>query len=148
MPKASKASASTKGGATRNSAKQIPKLLVLKHGQKRVMTNRHKSYETMLDNACKHFPTIPRDAMAFQTNKLDICEGHYVEITAETWDKVVDLLSSIEVTRSELPLRNPFPPSPPRPSNAASGANSLPINYHPHFPKPSPIPKIKRRAEY
>lgn len=103
----------------------------------------------MLDNACKHFPTIPRDLMAFQTNQLDICEGHYVDITAETWDKVIDLLSSVEVTRSELPLRNPLPPSPPRPtSNAASGANSVPINYPSHFSKPSPIPKTKRKVEY
>ncbi|KAG1759221.1 hypothetical protein EDD22DRAFT_907209 [Suillus occidentalis] len=144
MPKAS----TTKGGATRKSSKQIPKLLILIHGQKRVMTNRHKSYKTMLDSACRHFPTIPRDLMAFQTNQLDICEGHYVDITAETWDKVVDLLSSVEVTRSELPLRNPLPPSPPRPCNAASGANSVPINYPSHFPKPSPIPKTKRKVEY
>jgi hypothetical protein len=102
----------------------------------------------MLDSACKHFPTIPKDLMAFQTNQLDICEGHYVDITAETWDKVIDLLSSVEVTRLEVPLRNPLPPGPPRPSNAASGANSLPINNHSHYPKPSPIPNIRRKVEY
>ncbi|KAG1852767.1 hypothetical protein DFJ58DRAFT_703778 [Suillus subalutaceus] len=75
----------------------------------------------MLDNACKHFPTIPRDAVTFQTNQLDICEGHYVDITAETWDKVIDLLTSVEVTRAEIPL-----PVPLLPSNA--GAISLPGN--------------------
>jgi hypothetical protein len=121
-----------------SSAKQIPTLLVLKHGQKRVMVNRHKSFKVsritfeilhmaqrycklMLDSACKHFPTIPRDAMTFQTNQLDICEGQYVDITAESWDKVVDLLTSVEVTRTEIPL-----PVPRLPSN--TGAITLPAN--------------------
>ncbi|KAG2081102.1 hypothetical protein BD769DRAFT_1621490 [Suillus cothurnatus] len=104
-----------------NSANQVPKLLVLKHGQKRVMVNRHKSFKVMLDGACKHFPTIPRDAVTFQTNQLDICEGHYVDITAESWDKVIDLLTSVEVTRTEIPL-----PAPLLPSNAE--AISLPGN--------------------
>ncbi|KAG2335782.1 hypothetical protein BDR05DRAFT_971431 [Suillus weaverae] len=101
MPKVSK----KKTGA--NLAKQISKLLVLRHGQKRVMVTRHKSYKVMLDSACKHFPTIPRDAMTFQTNQLDICEGHHVDITSEIWDEVVDLLTSVEVTRAEIPLPIP-----------------------------------------
>ncbi|KAG2104640.1 uncharacterized protein F5147DRAFT_638220 [Suillus discolor] len=106
MPKVSKKKAS---GA--DVAKPIPKLLVLKHGQKRVMVNRHKSYNVMLDNACKHFPTIPRNAMTFQTNQLDICEGQLVDITAETWDNVIESLTSVEVTRAELPLSIALPPS-------------------------------------
>lgn len=104
-----------------NLAKQIPKLLVLKHGQKRVMVNRHKSYKLMLDSACQHFPTIPRDAVTFQTNQLDICEGHYVDITAGTWDKIIDSLTFVEVTRAEIPLPISLPPSDAR-------AISLPNN--------------------
>ncbi|KAG1841991.1 hypothetical protein C8R48DRAFT_643701 [Suillus tomentosus] len=120
MPKVSR----KKAGA--DVTKPIPKLLVLKHGQKRVMVNRHKSYNVMLDNACKHFPTIPRNAMTFQTNQLDICEGQLVNITAETWDKVIESLTSVEVTRAESPLPIPLPPSGSTSSNA--GAISLRSN--------------------
>ncbi|KAG1844210.1 hypothetical protein DFJ58DRAFT_31329 [Suillus subalutaceus] len=88
------------------------RLLVLKHGQYRVMVKRQRSYNRMLDTACKHFPGIPRDVVTFQTNEFDICDGHYVDITAEIWVDVIDWLSVIEVTRREemtspvsLPLR-------------------------------------------
>ncbi|KAG2128678.1 uncharacterized protein EDB93DRAFT_1214362 [Suillus bovinus] len=94
-----------------NSVKQIPKLFALKHGQKRVMVNRYKSYKLMLDSACRHFPTIPRDAMTFQTDQLDICEGQLVDVTPETWDKVIDSITSLEVTRTALSLPNPLPSS-------------------------------------
>ncbi|KAG2153927.1 hypothetical protein DEU56DRAFT_897960 [Suillus clintonianus] len=87
---------------------QISQLLVLKHGQKRVMVKRQRSYNLMLDSACKHFPSIPRHAVSLQTNQLDICDGHYVDITAEIWDNVIDLLNCIEVTHAEMTL--PVPP--------------------------------------
>ncbi|KAG1736357.1 hypothetical protein EDB19DRAFT_1721864 [Suillus lakei] len=101
-------------------AKQRSNLLVLKHGQKRVMVTRDKSYKLMLDSARKHFPGIPRNAMTLQTNQLDICEGHYVDITAETWDKVIDLVTSVEVTPAGTLLPTPLPPN--------AGAVSLPEN--------------------
>jgi hypothetical protein len=68
-----------------------------------ILNMAHRYHKLMLDSACKHFPTIPRDAMTLQTNQLDFCEGHYVIITAETWDKVIDLLTFVEVTRAEIP---------------------------------------------
>jgi hypothetical protein len=59
----------------------------------------HKWYKLMLDSACNHFPTIPRDMVTLQTNQLDVCNGHYVDITAEIWDEIIDSLTFIEVTR-------------------------------------------------
>ncbi|KAG2038512.1 hypothetical protein BDR03DRAFT_954278 [Suillus americanus] len=73
--------------------------IVLKHGQKRVMVKRQGSYNLMLDSAYRHFPSIPKDVVKLQTNQLDACNGHYVDITAEIWDDVIDLLNVIEVTR-------------------------------------------------
>lgn len=57
----------------------------------------------MLDAACELFPDIPRDTITLQTNELDFCNGHYVNITAETWDHVIDLITLIKV--KEVPLR-------------------------------------------
>ncbi|KAG1736338.1 hypothetical protein EDB19DRAFT_1721722 [Suillus lakei] len=94
----------------KTNAKQRSDFLVLKHGQKRVMVNRDKSYKLMLDSAREHFPGIPRNAVTLQTNQLDICEHYYVDITAETWDKVIDLVTSVEVTAAETPLPIPLPP--------------------------------------
>ncbi|KAG1838522.1 hypothetical protein DFJ58DRAFT_749242 [Suillus subalutaceus] len=53
----------------------------------------------MFGSACKHFRSIPKDVVTLQTNQLDACNGHYVDITAEIWDDVIDLLNVIEVTR-------------------------------------------------
>ncbi|KAG2113732.1 uncharacterized protein F5147DRAFT_650164 [Suillus discolor] len=62
----------------------------------------------ILDTTCKHFPGIPRDLIALQTNQLDVCGGYYVDITAEIWEDVVDLLNVVEVTRAQITL--PVPP--------------------------------------
>ncbi|KAG1844198.1 hypothetical protein DFJ58DRAFT_907284 [Suillus subalutaceus] len=95
-------------GRTDSEAKQISPLLVLKHGQKRVAVKRQRSYNLMLDSACKHFPSIPRDAITLQTNQLDVCDGHFVDITAEIWDEIIDLLTFVEVTLAEMPLPVPL----------------------------------------
>ncbi|KAG1844211.1 hypothetical protein DFJ58DRAFT_31306 [Suillus subalutaceus] len=79
--------------------KHNSQLLVLKHGQNRVMVKRQRSYNRMLDTACKCFRSIPRNVVTLQTNELDICDGHYVDITAEIWVDVIDLLNVVEVTR-------------------------------------------------
>ncbi|KAG1851696.1 hypothetical protein F4604DRAFT_1686834 [Suillus subluteus] len=88
--------------------KQNSQLLVLKHGQNRVMVKRRRYYKLMLESACKCFPGILRDVVTLQTNELDVCEGHYVNITAEIWDDVIDLLNVIEVTRCEE-MTSPVP---------------------------------------
>ncbi|KAG1844202.1 hypothetical protein DFJ58DRAFT_31181 [Suillus subalutaceus] len=91
-------------------AKQISQFLVLKHGQDRVMVKRQSSYDLMLDTACKHFPSIPRYLVKLQTNQLDVCDGHYVDITPDIWDDVIDLLNVVEVTqRAEKTLPVPLP---------------------------------------
>ncbi|KAG1811210.1 uncharacterized protein BJ212DRAFT_1483869 [Suillus subaureus] len=77
----------------------------------------------MLNSACKHFPRIPKDVITLRTNQLDACDGHYVDIVAETWDDVVDLLSVIEVTR-----RGEVTSPVPLPLDASSCAISLPDN--------------------
>ncbi|KAG1851695.1 hypothetical protein F4604DRAFT_2045770 [Suillus subluteus] len=87
-----------------------PQFLVLKHGHKRVMVKR-KSHNLMLDTACKHFPSIPRDMITLQTNQLDVCDGHYVDITPEIWDDLIDSLHVVEVTRhAEMTLPIPLLP--------------------------------------
>ncbi|KAG2136981.1 uncharacterized protein EDB93DRAFT_1253836 [Suillus bovinus] len=52
----------------------------------------------MLDSVCRHFPHIRRDKVALETNQLDICDGHYVHITAEVWNDVIEFLHLVEVT--------------------------------------------------
>ncbi|KAG2358955.1 hypothetical protein BDR07DRAFT_1379016 [Suillus spraguei] len=59
----------------------------------------HRHHKLMLDSVCKCFPSILRDEVTLQTNRLNICDGHYVDITAEIWDDVIDLLHVVEVTR-------------------------------------------------
>ncbi|KAG2036998.1 hypothetical protein BDR03DRAFT_1011132 [Suillus americanus] len=104
--------------------------LVLKCGQNRVMVKRQRSYNLMLDSAYKYFPGIPRDVVTLRTNKLDVCDDHYVDITAEIWDDVIDLLNVIEVTRREemtssvpLPLGARHAISSPDNQSAASRVN-------------------------
>lgn len=61
------------------------------------MVKRPSSYDLMLDSVCKYFSGISRLAVTLQTNKLDICDGHYVDITAEAWNDVINLLTVVEV---------------------------------------------------
>ncbi|KAG1749578.1 hypothetical protein EDD22DRAFT_263502 [Suillus occidentalis] len=86
----------------RTEAAQMLQFLVLKHDEKRVMVKRQRSYDLMLDSACEHFPNIPRNAIKLQTDQLDICNGHYVDITPEIWRDIVYLLTVVEVTRGEV----------------------------------------------
>ncbi|KAG2045303.1 hypothetical protein BDR03DRAFT_32712 [Suillus americanus] len=66
----------------------------------------------MLDSACQHFPSIPRDVdvVTLQTNQLDVSGGYYADITAEIWDTVIHLLNVVEVTqREEMTFPVPLP---------------------------------------
>ncbi|KAG1893681.1 uncharacterized protein F5891DRAFT_962575 [Suillus fuscotomentosus] len=70
----------------------------------------HRYHESMLDAACRHFPSIPRNEVMLQTNRLAVCDGLYAEITAEVWDDILHLLHSVEVTRRvEMTLPVPLP---------------------------------------
>ncbi|KAG2037001.1 hypothetical protein BDR03DRAFT_399966 [Suillus americanus] len=86
--------------------RQNLQLLTLKHGQNRVMVSRRGPYNFMLNTASKHFPSIPRHVVTLQTNELDVCEGHYVDITAEIWTDVIDLLDVVEVTERVVTEQN------------------------------------------
>ncbi|KAG1894233.1 uncharacterized protein F5891DRAFT_732066 [Suillus fuscotomentosus] len=97
-------------GSTQSKETSILRCLVLKCGPKRVLVKRQKSYNLMFNSACKTFPSISRDILTFQTNQLDVCDGHYVEITAEVWSDIVDLLHVVEVTqRVKMTLPVPLP---------------------------------------
>ncbi|KAG1771049.1 hypothetical protein EV702DRAFT_1202083 [Suillus placidus] len=48
--------------------------------------------------------------LLIHTNQLDVCKGHYVDVTAEIWDDVIDLLTVVNVTRrAEMTLPDPLP---------------------------------------
>ncbi|KAG2116996.1 uncharacterized protein F5147DRAFT_810999 [Suillus discolor] len=94
---------------TQAKERQCPQL-VLKHGLKRVMVKRQMSYNSMLDAACRKFPSIPRNEVMLQTNRLAVCDGHYAEITAEIWDDIIPWIHPVEVTRHvEMTLPVPLP---------------------------------------
>ncbi|KAG2116999.1 uncharacterized protein F5147DRAFT_811009 [Suillus discolor] len=96
--------------STQSKEISILRCIVLKYGPKRVLVKRQKLYNHMFNSACRNFPSISRDILTFQTNRLDVCDGHYVEITAEVWDDIVDLLHVVEVTRRvEMTLPVPLP---------------------------------------
>ncbi|KIK40130.1 hypothetical protein CY34DRAFT_807493 [Suillus luteus UH-Slu-Lm8-n1] len=63
----------------------------------------------MLDHAYECFPCFPRDVIMLRTNKLDTCDGRYVDITLEIWDKVIDSLETTQVTWRALPDGHPAP---------------------------------------
>ncbi|KIK34865.1 hypothetical protein CY34DRAFT_812610 [Suillus luteus UH-Slu-Lm8-n1] len=63
----------------------------------------------MLDHAYECFPCFPRDVITLRTNQLDTCDGHYVDITPEIWDKVIDSLETAQVTWRTLPDGQPAP---------------------------------------
>ena len=51
-----------------------------------------------VDFARRHFPQVAKDRILFKTNELDICDGHYVVISPESWDIVADSIVLIEVS--------------------------------------------------
>jgi hypothetical protein len=57
----------------------------------------------MLDHTYECFPCFPRDVITLQTNQLHTCDGRYVDITPEIWDKVIDSLETAQVTWRTLP---------------------------------------------
>jgi hypothetical protein len=90
----------------------------------------------MLDSAFKHFPYIPRNVITLQTNQFDICDGHYVDITAEIWDDVIDSLTVVEVTRATAEMAlPPWAFSLPDYRPALSQVNSRDSSYAPPFYK-------------
>ncbi|KAG1853274.1 hypothetical protein C8R48DRAFT_723405 [Suillus tomentosus] len=95
-------------GSTQFKDQSTLQCLVLKYGPKRVLVKRQKSYNLMLDSACKHFPSIPRDVVMLQTNRPNVCDGHYADITAEIWTDIIDLLHVVEVTR-RVEMASPAP---------------------------------------
>jgi hypothetical protein len=81
----------------------------------------------MLDTACMYFPSIPRHVVTLQTNELDVCEGHFVDITAEIWDDVIALLNVLQVARrTEITSPIPLPLDAGVPSLPASDNQSAP----------------------
>jgi len=51
----------------------------------------------------RHFPTVPRRAVRLKTDQLDICNGEMAEITPESWEEVIGIISLIIVAESPIP---------------------------------------------
>jgi hypothetical protein len=114
MPKASSA---------KTRVQQNP-LFVLKHGQERVLVQRPNSYKVIglvyllpanltisiqlaIDAAYKHFPCLTRDSVVLKTRDLEVCDGHYVNITDESWAAATDVITSVEITETPKQLSRP-----------------------------------------
>ncbi|KAJ7138842.1 hypothetical protein C8R46DRAFT_1200928 [Mycena filopes] len=79
-------------------------LLILSNGAKRVLIPRPKTYKAAIDAARRHFPAITADDMVLQTNDLGICDGELIDIASESWELVVDSMTSVSViSRHECP---------------------------------------------
>ncbi|KAJ7177128.1 hypothetical protein C8R46DRAFT_1188738 [Mycena filopes] len=101
-------------------------LLILSNGVKRVLIPRPKTHKAAIDAARRHFPAIKAEDMVLQTKELEICEGELVDIAPESWELMVDSMTSISVVeRHECPQENK--PVVPRTSTVA-----------PPAPRPSP----------
>ncbi|KAJ7762959.1 hypothetical protein B0H16DRAFT_1311466, partial [Mycena metata] len=64
-------------------------------GTKRVLIPHPKSYKAAVDAARRHFPAIKAEDMVFQTKDLAICDDELIDIAPESWDLVIDLITSI-----------------------------------------------------
>ncbi|KAJ7177189.1 hypothetical protein C8R46DRAFT_989342 [Mycena filopes] len=96
MPKAKPASA--------RAPQKDQTLLRLLNGEKRVLIPRPKTYKAAIEAAHRHFPAIKAEDMVLQTKDLDICEGELYDIASESWELMVDSLTSISVIeRHECP---------------------------------------------
>ncbi|KAJ7138854.1 hypothetical protein C8R46DRAFT_1234099 [Mycena filopes] len=101
-------------------------LLILSNGVKRVLIPRPKTHKAPIDAARRHFPAIKAEDMVLQTKELEICEGELVDIAPESWELMVDSMTSISVVeRHECPQENK--PIVPRTSTVVTPA-----------PRPSP----------
>ncbi|KAJ7432022.1 hypothetical protein B0H11DRAFT_2127959 [Mycena galericulata] len=74
--------------------------VIFTDGKKRVVIPRPQTYGTAIDAVRRHFPAISRDRLVFQTDQLDICDGSLADIAPESWESVVELVSSIFVGES------------------------------------------------
>ncbi|KAJ6549872.1 hypothetical protein B0H19DRAFT_1264764 [Mycena capillaripes] len=83
--------------AKASTAHQNPQepLLVLTDGRKRVLILRPKTYKAAVETAHRHFPSIKTMDMVFQTSQLAICQEEMTDISPESWDAVVHLVSSV-----------------------------------------------------
>ncbi|KAJ7893263.1 hypothetical protein B0H13DRAFT_2276648 [Mycena leptocephala] len=101
---------------------QAEALLVLKCGTKGVIVPRPKTHKAAIDVARRHFPSIKEQNMILQTDQLAICNNNLMDIAPESWETVVDLVSTIIVVeRHECTQAIPVAPVP------APKVNDLPI---------------------
>ncbi|KAJ7138822.1 hypothetical protein C8R46DRAFT_603970 [Mycena filopes] len=93
--------------ATPRATQKDQPLLILKNGVKRVLIPRPKTHKAAMDAARRHFPAIKADEMVLQTKELEICQGELVDIAPESWELMVDSMTSISVIeRHECPQEN------------------------------------------
>ncbi|KAJ7097360.1 hypothetical protein C8R44DRAFT_812147 [Mycena epipterygia] len=94
-----KAKTSTRASASQKSQD----LLILTDGKKHILIPRPKTYNAALDAVRRHFPKINQDRVklqSVQTDQVEICDGELTEIAAESWETVVELVSSVFVAET------------------------------------------------
>ncbi|KAJ7828776.1 hypothetical protein B0H14DRAFT_2452256 [Mycena olivaceomarginata] len=77
--------------------------LVLTDGTKRVLVPRPKTYDLAIDAARRHFPSIKVQDIILQTDQLPICGEELTDIAPESWETLVDSLSSVVVAERQEP---------------------------------------------
>lgn len=69
----------------------------------------------------RHFPSVSVAGVVLRTKEFDICDGEFVDITAEAWEGVVNEISSVLVVdeKPSIPVTRVMPTqviSPPKKS--------------------------------
>ncbi|KAJ7092302.1 hypothetical protein B0H15DRAFT_833419 [Mycena belliarum] len=75
-------------------------LFVLTDGKKRVLIPRPKTHKAAMDAVQVHFPQTGHNTSKLQTDQLEICDGEMTDITPESWETVIELVSSVFVARA------------------------------------------------
>ncbi|KAJ7177113.1 hypothetical protein C8R46DRAFT_1346984 [Mycena filopes] len=82
-------------------------LLIISNGDKSAFIPRPKNHKAAIDAARRHFPAIRADDMVLQTNDLEMCNGKLIDIPSESWELIVDLLTTVSVIeRHECPEKD------------------------------------------
>ncbi|KAH7913493.1 hypothetical protein BJ138DRAFT_625857 [Hygrophoropsis aurantiaca] len=100
---------------TQEQTSESRKYFVLQHGPKRVLIARPETYAAALQAVRQHFRNIPEDSVVLQTDQLDVCEGHAVDIDPGLWPEISLLISTAIVTNTTaradaLSVAQPPPP--------------------------------------
>lgn len=63
--------------------------------------------------------------MNFRTDELDVCDGHNVDISPETWGDVIDLISSVSIVEAKPPKPSVHPLALSMPTPSPGGMSTV-----------------------